>query len=496
MRNLICLMVMCRLLVAATALHADEPKPTLQAQPGLPFSDNAVLQQQIPLPVWGTTLPGASVTVSFDGQTHGTTADAQGHWRIVLEPLTATKLTSVNKAPRGKKMVITCKADGKKAVKRIDNLLIGEVWLCAGQSNMAGKMRTNKTRHHPADSIERANYPALRHMVSPGGGWLVCSPETAPEFKKVCFFFGRRVQADVMVPIGLINAAVGGSSIESWLTDPAFGASRGFGKNYDTHIRPLIGFGMRGVVWYQGESNASDGRDYLPKLRSLIRGLRTAWRQADSKSPDGPRRVFSFYFVQLPGIGTSSREEPAMGDGRAEIREAQFEALALPRTGMAVTLDIGDVREHPPNKYDTGVRLAHLALHGDYGKKDTPPTGPLYKGHAIDGDTIRITFDHVGSGPDAGLMVATKQGFDPPRPVVAATLGWLSVRDSSGKWHWATGEIDGHDLLVRAAGVNQPVAARYAYTNHPTGPLLYNRAGLPAGPFTTCGYDQHPQSDQ
>jgi sialate O-acetylesterase len=470
-------------------LHAAEPPSqpaapplTLAAQCGLPFGDNAVLQQQIPLPVWGTSLPGASVTVRIAEQTHRTTANEQGQWRIVLKPMTATRLTSVNQTPPSMAVTITCAKDGRKAVTRIENLVVGEVWLCAGQSNMAGKMRTNTTRHFPVDSIAKADYPAFRQMIALGDArWLVCSPKTATEFKKVCFFFGRRLQRDALVPVGVINAAVGGSNIESWLNQPPFET----GGNYRKQIEPLIGFGLRGVIWYQGESNAKDGRAYLPKLRSLITGWRQVWQQPDSSDPTGPRGDFSFYFVQLPGIGVSPTDNPVQGDGRAEIRQAQCQALALPRTGMAITLDVGDVREHPPNKYDTGVRLARLALHHDYGFDKLVPTGPLYKSHRIVGSSVRISFDHAQNG----LMIAQKQGFNPPTPAPDAKLGWLSVQGTDGQWHWATGTIDGSELVVTCQTVGKPLAVRYAYTNHPIGPLLYNRDGLPAGPFTTGGYD-------
>lgn len=468
--------------LVAGAGWADEPAaPVLSPRCGAPFQDNAILQQQMPVPVWGTSLPGADVTVSFAGQSHRTKADTQGRWRITLEPMVAPKLRSVNDTPAGQTMTIVCRHGGERASAQLQNLVVGEVWLAAGQSNMAGRMKTNRTRHHPADTIERADYPAFRQLSAAAGEpWLVCSPTTAPDFKKVVFFFGRRVQRDALVPVGIIHAAVGGSNIEPWLADETEFA----GKHYRRFIEPVVGYPVRGAIWYQGESNAKDGRAYGPKLRSLINGWRRVWNQPDSTSADGPRSEFSFYFVQLPGIGTSPTDVPAQGDGRAEIRQAQFETLALANTGMAVTLDVGDVREHPPNKYDTGVRLAHLALHRDYGFEDLLPTGPLYKSHRVVGDSIRVRFDHA----EGGLLIARKTGFEPPEPVDAA-LGWLSIRDVDGKWHWAQGRIDGDELVVTAGRVTQPTAVRYAYTNHPTGALVYNRAGLPAGPFTTCGYD-------
>lgn len=444
--------------------QAETAAPNVQEviSMGAPFGDHAVLQQKIRIPVWGTALPNASVTVAFDAQVKTTISDAEGRWRVALDPMTAVKLSSVNEAPEGKKMTVTCEKEGRKIVKEINDLLVGEVWLCSGQSNMAGKMG--------GKSVDKANYPALRQMVAPQTGpWLVCSPETAPGFKKVCFYFARRLQSDILVPVGVINAAVGGSRIETWLNQKPFET----GPNYVKHIEPLVGYGLRGVIWYQGESNEKDKREYLPKLASLITGWRAAWSQGD----------FPVYFVQLPGIGTSTLDNPAGGDGRAEIRQACVEALAIPNTGLAVTIDIGAVREHPPNKYDTGVRLAQLALHNTYGFKEVAIC-PLYKSHRIEGSAIRVTFDNARQG----LMVAAKEGTLPPKPAPDAKLQWLSLQAKDGSWHWAEGKIDGSDLVVSCKDVKEPVAVRYGYTQHPCGNLLYNKEGMPASPFTTNGY--------
>jgi sialate O-acetylesterase len=472
------------LAVTAQAAPEEEPAPqpvipTLTGRLAYPYRDHAVLQQNLALPVWGTAcLPDTRVTVRFNGQNKETVANAQGGWRVTLDPMAADKLQSVNESPEGREMVIAFEKDGEKAATTLKDLLIGEVWLCAGQSNMAGSMRTNTSRHFPENSIETATYPAFRQLVSPNdGNWLVCSPETASEFKKVCFFFGRRVYNETLVPIGVINAAVGGSNIESWLNQQPYET----GGNYTNMIVPLIPFGIRGVIWYQGESNAKqDGYGYLPKLTSLIHGWRKAWNQPDSGEQDGPRSNFSFYYVQLPGIGESDKSKPEMGDGRAGIRRAFFETLEVENTGMAICHDIGAKGEHPPNKYDTGFRLAQLALHHDYGKKDLIPSGPLYKSHNIEGSSIRIHFDCA-----EGLMVATKEGFPPAKPSPEAKLGWLSIQSKDGTWHWADGKIDGSELIVSSPEVNEPVAVRYAHTNNPNGPLLYNRDGLPAAPFAT-----------
>lgn len=463
-----------------TEQAAQPTASTLVGKLASPYTDHAVLQQKIPLLVWGDAcLPGTKVSVRFNGQTKETVADEKGGWRITLDPMPADKLATVNEAPEGREMAITFEKDGEKATTTLKDLLIGEVWLCAGQSNIAGSMRTNTGVHFPENSIAMANYPAFRQLVSEKDQtWLVCNPETAPAFRKVCFFFGRRIQQETLMPVGVINAAVGGSNIESWLNRQPYET----GAHYTGKIEPLIPYGIRGAIWYQGESNSKEGEgpDYLAKLTSLIHGWRQAWSQADSGAADGPRRNFSLYFVQLPGIGESSTSKPEMGDGRASIRRAYFDALQIENTGMAVCHDIGAKGEHPPNKYDTGIRLAQLALHYDYGRKDLIPSGPLYKSHKIEGGSIRVLFDYA-----EGLMVATKDGLLPAKPTPDSKIGWLSIQSKDGSWHWADGKIDGSDLIVSSPDVSEPVAVRYAHTNHPNGALLYNKEGIPAAPFAT-----------
>ena len=448
----------------------------LQAEWGAPFLDNAVLQQQVPLPIWGKTEPEAKVTLVFKAQSKTVTAQKDGSWRVVLDAMPAQRLKTVNEAPVGETMTVTCEKNGVKTVKSIKNLILGDVWFCAGQSNMAGAIRTNKSGHFPEDTLEKANYPALRQFQSGDAAWVVCAPETAPVFKRTAFFFARRLQQDALVPIGLIATAVGGSNIDSWLNQEPYTT----GSNYSTLVAPLVGYGIRGAIWYQGESNEKDRRGYQPKLESLITGWRKAWNQGD----------FPVHFVQLPGIASSSLDNPAGGDGRAEIRQAYFEALALKNTGMAVTIDVGATGEHPPNKYDTGERLARSVLQKVYGFKDLT-TSPLYIKHAIEGATIRVSFDNAQNG----LMVATKEGFLPPVPTPEAAIQWLSIQSKDGNWHWAEGKIDGAELIASSKDVAQPVAVRYAYTQHPKGNLLYNKEGQPVGPFSTIGYGPMLEAD-
>lgn len=446
-----------------------DPAPTLEARCSGAFGDNAVFQQNMPVPIWGQSLPQAKVTVAFDKQSKSTTAGADGAWRVTLDPMPADKLTSVNEAPAGRTLTITTSLKSETATKSYANILIGEVWLCAGQSNIGGKLgRAAAGSTLPDGSILTGNYPALRQTGGPGP-WLVCSPETVDQFKKVGFHFGRPVQQEIRIPVGIISAAVGGSSIETWLNQPPQPAS-----NYEKLIAPLVGYGIRGIIWYQGEGNEKDGRTYLPKLLSLIRGWRDVWKQGD----------FPFYFVQIASIGESPADQPAGGDGRAEIRNAQFEALSVANTGMAVTIDIGEKKEHPKNKYDVGLRLAQWALNKTYGKQDVVPSGPLYKSQVIEGAMIRVKFDYA----QHGLMLAKKEGCAAPIPTPDAPMPWLSIQAKDRTWHWAEGRIAGSDLIVSSKDVREPVAVRYAYTQFPAGCNLYNKDGLPAAPFSTCGY--------
>ncbi len=457
------------LLIISPAIMAAE-NDSLQL--AAPLRDNAILQQQIPVPIWGKAQARAKISVTFDSQTKTTVADDVGDWKLALDPMPADKLKTVSDAPEGRTMTVSAELNGEKVEKSIKNLLIGEVWLCSGQSNMGGGVRRSP---YPKDSIEKANYPALRTRGD--GDWIISTPQTSGNFSRLAFCFGREIQAHEKVPVGLIVAAVGGTSIQSWSRPPGDKpvSEKGLGSNYIPHIKPLIGYGMRGAIWYQGEANVNDGEKYRDLLKSMIEDWRASWGIGD----------FSFYYVQIAGIGESPKDKPAMGDGRASIRQAQFEVLAaVKNTGMAVTLDVSSEKEHPINKYDVGLRLARWALHRDYGHKDLVPSGPLYKSFEVEGSKIRVKFDYTQNG----LMLAEKKGYEPPAETPNAPIPWLSIRDKDGSWHWAEGVIDGSDLIVSSKEVKNPTAVRYAYTVYPIDCNLYNKDGLPAGPFSTCGY--------
>jgi sialate O-acetylesterase len=236
-------------------------------------------------------------------------------------------------------------------------------------------------------------------------------------------------------------------------------------------IHPFVPLSVRGAIWYQGESNGGEGISYYQKMKALIQGWRTVFKQPD----------MSFYYVQLADFRSSDPNNPAGGDGWAQIRDAQRKALDIPRTGMAVIIDIGDARDiHPRNKQDVGDRLARWALNRDYGK-DIVPSGPLYKSVEREGAKMRVRFDHVGTG----LMIAEKTGLEPPKPLPDPQIKWIAVAGEDKAWHWARIAIDGETLLVWSDEVPEPVAVRYCFTMNPVGPKLYNKEGLPASPFRT-----------
>jgi sialate O-acetylesterase len=230
------------------------------------------------------------------------------------------------------------------------------------------------------------------------------------------------------------------------------------------------------MIWYQGEANGGDGDVYTVKLNALITGLRKAWNEGD----------FPVYFVQLPN-GGGGNANPDGGDGWAKIRMAQFKALAVKNTGMAVTIDTSETGDiHPFDKLDVGNRLAQLALVKDYGK-NLVASGPLYESMKVEGNKIRISFESVGKG----LMIGKKNGKEPLQEVAAGKLEQFAIAQSDAaaasglKWFWADAVIDGATVVVSSLSVTHPVAVHYAYTNNPSGNKLYNKDGLPASPFRT-----------
>ncbi len=451
------------------------------------FGDSMVLQCELPVPVWGWADPGEDVAVSLGGQSKAAKADENGRWQVKLDALKANA--------EGQKLIVTA-----KNTIELTDVLIGEVWICSGQSNMewsvAGALNPDK-------EIAAAEHPQIRLFNVPGhttsplpkdtcpGSWQVCQPQSARGFSAVGYFFGRRLQAELKVPIGLVGSNWGGTRIEPWTSLAGFQSVpelktiadqvAAYDENtqvgggspsaiYNAMVHPLAPFAMRGAIWYQGESNGGEGESYYHKTQALVNG----WRKLFN--PD-----LGFYWVQLADF-QQPNDDPAGGNGWARIREAQRKALTIKHTGMAVITDIGQANDiHPRNKQDVGWRLAQWALHQTYGKKEIVPCGPLYKGIKVEGGAIRVSFDHVGGG----LMVGKKEGLEPTQEVEDGKLGRFAVAGADQQWHWAEATIDGDDVIVKCSEVAKPVAVRYAYSMNPAGANLYNKEGIPASPFRT-----------
>lgn len=498
------------------------------------FSNHMVLQRGIPTPVWGWSSPSTEVTVTFAGQTKKAAATATGRWEVKLDVLPANAT--------GQTMTITGKA-GEAIV--LNDILIGDVWICSGQSNMEWEVR--QSLDAPRE-IAQANQPLIRlfdvlgHDIADTPAeklvqqsrWEICTPQTVQRFSGVGYFFGRELQQQSGVPIGLLGTNWGGTRIEPW-TPPvgfrsqpelaalskavdsqilttesgkanwlkyaqdieAWGAElksgiaagtalpakplspgpRGHNEPaaiYNAMVAPIVGYGVRGAIWYQGESNSGEGLAYLPKLKALVEGWRTVWNQP----ADFP---FYFYVVKLAQF-TQPNDNPAGGDGFASIRIAQDRIQELPHTGVASTIDIGDATDiHPKNKQDVGKRLAHLALRDVYGKNEIVVSGPTFKSLEVKGNKAVLSFNHHGGG----LMIGKKEGLQPTAATPQAPLRRFAISGADNIWHWAEAVIVDDTVEVSAAGVPAPTAVRYAYTGNPEGANLYNKAGLPAMPFAT-----------
>ena len=504
------------------------------------FSSHAVLQRDRPLPVWGRGTPGSKVTVRMGDKQAETVADAFGTWKVKLPAM-----------PMNAQPVQMTISDTKQTIV-LEDLLVGDVWLASGQSNMAFTLdQTLDGKQAVADS----KTPLLRHVrvnsrflrevpddvvcdVRSDSAWCVSSPEHAGTFSAVAYFFGRKVVDTTGVPVGIITSALGGSHIEPWLspsgiasvpellplageikpfelTSPEYRAAwtqvfaridgwipcatQALDKKqmppalptrsveivatltdfadkrastlYNGQIHGLTSYPIAGVLWYQGESNGGEGQSYYKKMKALVSGWRSAWGLGE----------IPFYYVQLTNFQKPSGN-PGDGTGWAYLREAQLQALDIPRTGMAVIIDIGEEKDiHPKNKRDVGERLARWALRHDYGKTGLETSGPLYQEALREGKTMRIRFAHA----ESGLMIGRKEGMAPVQELKDAALTQFVIAGKDRKFVPAQARIDGATVVVSADGVAEPEAVRYAFTMNPAGANLYNREGLPASPFRT-----------
>ena len=445
--------------IASLPVKADIVLPSL-------ISDNMVVQGGRPFLAWGKARPDEAVQVDFLGDTWNATADAQGNWEVLMGTF----------SPGGPyTMVFT----GDNTIT-VSNVLVGEVWLGSGQSNMVWAVNESD---NAATEIANATYPDIRlfkvgeHAASEPlqdvtGSWVECNPSNIPGFSAVAYFFGREIHQTLNRPIGLIQSGVGGTRIETWMSHEilvALDKARGIeheSEYFNGMIAGLQGYSMRGVLWYQGESNAWDAGDddwltssaeYREFLPAMIQDWRSGWDDED----------LFFLIVQLPNYG--DLQDNIVDSVLANIRAAQLQtALSTYRAGIAITLDLGEADNiHPTNKQDVGHRLALNARALLYGETSLVHSGPIASSWAREGSAIRISFDHVGSG-----LV----------PLVPGPLTGFVVAADGEYWQWADAEVDGDTVLVQCVTCPDPIRLRYAWDDNP----LYNlgnEEGLPASPF-------------
>jgi sialate O-acetylesterase len=442
-------MKLLRLLFAVAALFSLSGIATTSADVRLPtvLDSHMVLQRAMPLPIWGLADAGEEVTIALDGVKQTTKADANGRWRVEFPA----------KKADGKSHSITIQ--GKNTIELTD-ILIGDVWLGSGQSNMEWHLSNT---HGAKEAIAAADHSNIRLFHVPKvqkpepatdivADWKTCTPENVPTFSAVLYYFGLKLHNEVDVPIGLINSSWGGSPIEPWT--PANGNAAGM---YNGMIAPLQPFPIRGAIWYQGETNVlqKNGLAYYDKMNSLIGGWRKAWMND-----------FPFYFVQI--APWSGSYEPGQ---LPALWEAQTASLKIKGTGMAVITDLVDniTDIHPQNKVDVGDRLALWALAKSYGRSDVLYSGPLYKSMQVEGDKIHVNFAHVGES------LKTRDG---------KALTEFQIAGADGKFVDATAEIDGQTAVVHSDDVKEPKNVRFGW-HKLANPNLVNSDGLPASPFQT-----------
>ena len=466
-----------------SSLSAD----SVVSLPGV-FNSNMVLQQNMDVPVWGFAPQGEKVTVTGSwGESFEATADANWKWLGKVK----TPAAILGQAPK-----YTLTVAGSKNTILLDNILIGDVWVCSGQSNMEFPMTTNAPWtlgvNNYETEIAAANYPNIRLFKVPkrassipatdcGGSWSECNSATVPSFSAVAYYFGKELYDDpnINIPIGLIQSAFGGSAAQAWTRQDVLAADAELNSKYlapyllnpgsytdeykasnlyNGMLAPIIPFGLRGATWYQGESNKEDGDMYRKLCAAMLQGWRTDWKQGD----------FPFYYVQVAPYAMSI-PEPVY----AEFREVQFNMLSETNTGMAVTMDIGEINNiHPRNKLDVGKRLALCAKAKTYGE-NIIFSGPVYESSSSESGKMRIKFktETIGTG------LATSNGIAPAN---------FTIAGSNKIFYPATAEIIGNDILVSSTLVPNPVTVWYAFSNAVITNLM-NSENLPAVPFRTDG---------
>ncbi|MEZ6059785.1 MAG: sialate O-acetylesterase [Planctomycetaceae bacterium] len=444
------------------------------------FSDHMVLQRDSPIHIWGWTAANQEVVVSLGGKGVKVNADADGRFDAELPPMSA-----------GGPHTLSVAADETKAFA---DVLIGEVWLCSGQSNMQWPVAASNDAD--LESLT-AKYPNLRIITVPQvgsqqpersfrGEWQAVTPDTVKDFSAVGYFFGRQLQETLDIPVGLIDNSWGGSAAEAWVptaklqgrelyaplldrwkkmeADPEANKNQLAGQHrpanlYNGVLYPVLGYTIRGAIWYQGESNAGRAYQYRDLFPLMIQTWRDDWKQGD----------FPFYWVQLADFNGEASEP---GDSAwAELREAQTMTMtALPNTGEAVIINLGEASDiHPRNKQDVGKRLARWALANEYG---IPVAfhSPMYSSMTVDGNKVTLKFAHVGGGMDT---------FDVKEPI------GFTVAGEDRHFHKASARlVDRETIEVWNDSVANPVAVRYAWADNPV-VNVQSAEGLPLTPFRT-----------
>jgi sialate O-acetylesterase len=493
--------IVALILGAAASLMAE-------VKPSALFSEHMVLQSGMAVPVWGVAAPGERVTVTLHGQKQFATASADGKWMVRLKDL----------KPGGPfQMTIA----GNNSIT-ISDVLVGEVWLGSGQSNMAFTVSKKKAAYAGLVDEEReiaeANYPQVRMFTGKTaktyepqtdiqGEWQICTPDNVPGFSAVGYLFSRDLHRELKQPVGFLTLAFGASTAESWIRRETVAA--------DPLLKPMLDHFDAAVQFYRTKPDAPaseapkppqtiNARPGTPPARQrdpvqdqhnptvlfngminpvipyAIRGV--IWYQGESivGGKEGValyphvqetlikdwrkawgRADLPFYVVQLPALGNISNNPL--------VREGQAAVLSLPHAGMAVTIDIGDPKDvHPHNKAPLGERLTRMAMANVYGRK-LEYSGPVYESMKVSGNAIRVKFSHLGGG------LVAKDG----------PLKWFAIAGADGKFVSAEAKIEGDTVVVSSPEVSTPVAVRYAWDNYPEGCNLYNAAGLPAAPFRT-----------
>ena len=526
--RVLCILALCIACWSATAVAV---------QPASVFTDHVVLQRDKPAPVWGTAKPAAKITVEFAGQTKTATADDRGRWLVRLEPLAA------GSEPR------TLTIRDKAETVTLSDVLVGDVWIAGGQSNMGRNVRASCV---PDDF--QMEFPLIRflHVCSPGApypedqlqpsiwerkdpssadnAWNVCVGDVGRDCTAIGFFFAQRVFEETGVPQGLLWNAVAGSVAKEWIPqsgwrlepelaetadevdrwypsteiglaahrqaveeisawtklarsavtqgDPfpypqpllpappdPLGNRRGVTFLYNGRVHPLVPYAIKGILWYQGESDYANVR-YLHEMEALVVAWRTRFASPGEQPTDLP-----FYFVQMQRCGSYMSPD---------VRDRQYLSyFTIPNAGMAVLLDL-DVNLHPRNKYDAGRRMALWALAKDYGK-DVVYSGPIYKSHRTEGDKVIVTFDFTCGR----LFIGQKDLLQPVEKLPDAKLTNVEITADGRNWLPAQSRLDGDQLVVWADGVENPQHVRYCWNSIAQGPFLYNARSLPAGQFNT-----------